>query len=169
MADTSLPAARLRELLCYDPETGVFTWRQNVGRWGRVKAGTVAGGVNAHGHVVIRVQGASIYAHRIAFLLMTGEFPSFSVDHLDGVKTNNAWANLRDVSQHTNTENRRTPTRGKASGLPLGVSIDRRDNRIRADITVKGKAISLGRFNTPEEAHAAYVEAKRRLHEGCTI
>lgn len=169
MAGYDLTAARLRELLHYDPETGVITWRIDVGRWGRVKAGTVVGHPNAYGHLVVNVLGSPMYLHRIAFVLMTGEWPKKNVDHIDGNRANNAWVNLRDVCQQVNTQNRRAATAGKKTGLPLGVSRDARDGRLRADITIDGKAVSLGRHETPEAAHAAYLEAKRRLHPGCTI
>ena len=169
MGAADLTAARLRELLHYDPETGVFRWRVDAGWAGRFKAGTIVGSENAYGHLVVNLGGTPRYLHRIAFVLMTGEWPQQAVDHIDGNRQNNAWSNLRDVAQRANTENRRSATRGKKSGLPLGVSVDRRDGRIRADITVNGKARSLGRYDTPEEAHAAYLKAKRELHVGNTL
>ena len=169
MATNDLTAARLRELLAYDPETGVFTWRMAVGRWGRIPAGSVAGVRSVRGAIVIGIDKKPLYAHRLAVLYVTGNWPSGDVDHRDGNPANNAWNNLRDVLHAVNTENRRRPIKNKASGLPLGVSIDHRDGAFRADITVAGKCKSLGRHATPDAAHAAYLEAKRRLHEGCTI
>lgn len=168
MAAADLTAARLRELLDYDPETGIFRWRRDAGRWGRIKAGTQVGSPDASGHLRVNIGGLH-YLHRLAFLYMTGEWPSQKVDHRDGDPSNNIFDNLRDVTQRVNTENRRAPVVGKTSGLPLGVSRDKRDGAIRADITVGGKCISLGRHETPELAHAAYLEAKRRLHPGCTL
>ncbi len=169
MAVCDITADRVRELLHYDKETGVFTWRIDVGRWGRTKAGTVTGSPDANGHLRIQVDGVLLYAHRIAWLYMTGHWPTGDVDHRDGCPSNNVWSNLRDVLHQTNTENRRRATKDKKSGLPIGVSIDRRDDTIRADITVNGKTISLGRYSTPEAAHTAYLDAKRKLHAGCTI
>lgn len=169
MAVCDITVDRVRDLLHYDKETGIFTWRVDVGRWGRTKAGTVTGSPDAHGHLRIQVDGVLLYAHRIAWLYMTGSWPTGDVDHKDGCPSNNAWSNLRDVLHQTNTENRRRATKDKKSGLPIGVSIDRRDGAIRADITVNGRAISLGRHPTPEAAHAAYLDAKRKLHAGCTI
>ena len=169
MATADLIAARVREVLSYDRDTGVFRWRVNAGRWGRIKAGTETGSPDSHGHLRIQIDGTLHYAHRLAWVHVTGEWPSGDVDHIDGTPANNRWANLRDVPHQTNTENRRRAHRGKKSGLPMGVSIDKRDGALRADITVDGKAYSLGRFSSPELAHAAYVEAKRRRHKGCTI
>lgn len=169
MATANLTAQRVRELLNYDPETGIFTWKVNVGRWGRIKAGTETGSPDLHGHLRIQVDGTLYYAHRLAWLMQTGAWPLGDVDHMDGAPGNNCWRNLRDVPHQTNTENRRKAHRNKRSGLPMGVSIDKRDGGIRADITVNGRARSLGRFDDPEQAHAAYLKAKRELHGGCTI
>ncbi|AOG25256.1 HNH endonuclease signature motif containing protein [Acidovorax sp. RAC01] len=169
MATANLTAQRLRELLNYDPETGIFTWKVNAGRWGRIKAGTETGSPDLTGHLRIQVDGTLYYAHRLAWLMQTGAWPLGDVDHMDGVPGNNRWRNLRDVPHQTNAENRRKAHRNKQSGLPMGVSIDKRDGGIRADITVNGRARSLGRFDDPEQAHAAYLKAKRELHSGCTI
>lgn len=169
MAVRNLTAARVRELLSYDQETGVFRWLVDVGRWGRIKAGTDTGTPDFYGHLRIQVDGVLYYAHRLAWLHVTGQWPVGDIDHIDGTPANNRWSNLRDVPHKMNAENRRRAHRGKRSGLPIGVSIDSRDGAFRADITVDGKARSLGRFKTPELASAAYLSAKRKLHKGCTI
>jgi len=169
MAASNLSAQRARELLDYNSETGIFTWRVNVGRWGRIKAGSTTGSPDLNGHLRIQVDGRLYYAHRLAWLMQTGAWPEGDVDHIDGTPANNRWSNLRDVPHRINTENRRRAHRNKPSGLPMGVSIDNRDGAFRADITVKGKARSLGRFTDPEQAHQAYLKAKRELHAGCTI
>lgn len=169
MAIANLTAQRARELLNYDPDSGIFTWKVDVGRWGRIKAGTATGSPDLTGHLRIQVDGTLYYAHRIAWLMATGEWPAGDVDHIDGSPASNRFVNLRDVPHKTNSENRRRAIRNKRSGLPMGVSIDRRDGAIRADITVSGKARSLGRFSDAQQAHAAYLKAKRELHDGCTI
>ena len=169
MATSNLTAQRLREVLHYNPETGIFTWLVNAGRWGRIKAGTPSGSPDANGYLRSQVDGTLYYCNRLAFLYMAGRWPDGIAEHRDGVPSNNRWGNLRDVSQHTNTENRRKPTRNKRSGLPLGVSVDRRDGAIFASITVGGRWTYLGRFKSAEAAHQAYLDAKRRLHQGCTV
>lgn len=169
MATTILDAQRLREVLDYDPDTGLFRWKIAVGRWGRIKPGTLSGSADSNGHLRIQVDGTLYYAHRLAWLCMMGSWPRGDVDHRDGIPSNNRWDNLRDVSHQVNTENRRRAHKNKPSGLPMGVSIDRRDGAFRADITVNGRARSLGRFADPEQAHQAYLTAKRALHVGCTI
>jgi hypothetical protein len=159
-----LTAERLRELLDYGPETGVFTWRVTVGR--RAKAGAIAGSRHKDGYWQIRIDGKLQLAHRLAWLWMTGEWPESILDHFDTNRANNKWSNLRNATRRLNAENRRDPRRGSASGL-IGVS--RRGDGWVACITVSGKKHHLGYHRNRWDAHEAYVNAKRRLHEGCTI
>lgn len=163
-----LTAERLRELLHYDPLTGVFTRRVTTGgRYGG-KAGAVAGTVNDQGYVLISVMSYQYRANRLAWLYMTGEWPTGEVDHKDTVRANNWWANLRDVPTVVNAQNRRRAQSNSKTGL-LGASWNSRDRRFVARIKVDGTYKSLGGFDTAEAAHAAYVDAKRRLHAGCTL
>ena len=158
-----LKAERLRELLNYDPETGVFTWR--VSRRATARPGSVAGTITPKGYRAIWI-GANYRAHRLAWLYVHGEWPSGEIDHIDGNRANNAIANLRDVSTSFNHENLRKARSDSRHGF-LGVSP--MGKRWKARITVRGKFQHLGIYDTPEEAHAVYLEAKRRLHAGCTI
>ena len=92
--------------------------------------------------------------------------PAVRVDHIDGNRANNAIANLRDVTRSVNHQNLRRARSDSAHGF-LGVSPF--FGKWKARITVNRVFQHLGVFDTPEEAHAAYLEAKRRLHVGCTI
>jgi hypothetical protein len=82
----SLTAERLREVLDYNPETGVFTWKVRTSI--RVVAGKVAGSVGKRGYLIIGVGGRNYYAHRLAWLHMTGEWPIAVPVHLarDGTR-----------------------------------------------------------------------------------
>lgn len=168
MAKSDLTASRLREVLDYNPLTGQFFWR--VFRSGRALAGQQAAREpKCHGYSAIFVDGYLYAAHRLAWLHVTGEWPKGLIDHRDGNKANNVFSNLRDVSFNANMENRRKAHSNNRSGL-LGVSIQNKGRRrFQARIQVNKRLMSLGYFKTAEEAHAAYLEAKRRLHEGCTI
>jgi hypothetical protein len=97
---------------------------------------------------------------------MTGAWPGVFVDHVNGDRTANQWQNLRDVPRRVNQENRRTATDGSASGV-LGAHKKRK--RWSSQIQTKGKLVKLGVYDTPQQAHAAYILAKRQLHEGCTL
>ena len=161
-----LNAERVRELLNYDPETGVFTWR--VQRGGIASPGSIAGGITENGRRLIGVDGINYFANRIAWLYMTGEWPKGEVDHWDTDPSNDRWSNLRDVSRQVNQQNARKARADNKTGF-LGVSIGRRGVGFLARIFVNGKTECLGTYKTAEEAHAVYVEAKRRLHEGNTL
>lgn len=163
MSKADLTAERLRELLHYDPETGVFTWKTKPGR--RIRLGAQAGSA-AQGYLEIGVCGGRYRAHRLAWLYVYGVWPKHDIDHIDGNRANNAIANLRDVTRAVNIQNMRRPKPGNKSGY-LGVAPC--SSRWSAQVHVAGKKRHLGVFDTPELAHAAYVEAKRRLHEGCTL
>lgn len=157
--------AALRACLSYDPETGVFSWIKT--RRG-VNKGGVAGCLNAHGYVQIWVDGRNYYGHRLAWLFVHGEWPKCTVDHINGNRADNRIANLRDVSRGVNVENQRRAARNSTSGL-LGVSFCKERDRWSAGIQVRRRRKHLGRFATAEEAHQAYVAAKRTMHAGCTI
>lgn len=155
---------RLAELLTYSPKTGEFVWVNPTSN--RVKAGSLAGSVTSYGYLSIRIDGVAHQAHRLAWLWMTGALPVHEIDHIDGNRLNNAWGNLRDVSRTVNAQNMRSAKRTSTSGL-LGV-VPYGDRWI-ARITASRKEKHLGIFDTTEAAQAAYLSAKRELHEGCTL
>lgn len=171
MAKADLSADRLREILSYDPETGIFIWLKKTSRRAnRIKIGSEAGCLcKTHGYVGIGVgAGRSIPAHQLAWLYMTGEMPTMDIDHIDGNRANNRWANLRHVSRSINMQNVKRARADSAHGL-IGVELHRQSGLYHSRIKVSGRRKHLGYFKTPEEAHQAYLAAKRRLHEGCTI
>jgi hypothetical protein len=115
------------------------------------------------------VLGKRYYAHRLAWLYEYGEFPEKIIDHIDGNRTNNSIHNLRDVSQALNSQNQKEARIDNGTGY-LGVTFDKRPRtakyRARIGITGCAKRICLGYFETPELAHLAYLDAKRKLHPG---
>lgn len=155
----------IKAFLHYDPETGVFTRLQAVAH------NAASGGTNAAGYTVISVLGTAQYAHRLAFLYMTGAMPEDQVDHINGIRNDNRWSNLRDCSARVNQQNLRTPQSNNQTGL-LGVSHwpNRRGNKhYVAQLFANGRRVLCSYHHTPEEAHAAYIQAKRELHEGNTL
>jgi len=163
-----LTQTRLKALLSYGPETGVFTWF--IAPNGRIRVGMAAGNLNPNGYVHIKVDGILYKAHRLAWLYMTGAWPTEEqIDHINGVRSDNRWANLRECERKINAQNRRKPhPLNKSSGL-LGVSRRNPTGGYQARIRVNGKEKPLGTYATAEAAHQAYVAAKRALHPGCTI
>lgn len=162
-----LTQQRLKYLLKYDAKTGLFTRRVRTSFQSRVGdvAGTASGKL---GHIQIRIDGHKYHANRLAFFWMDGVWPAGDVDHINGISSDNRLENLRDVTRAVNCQNRRRAHSNNESGL-LGVSRDKRSGRWQSRIMVAGKSKSLGMFDAPEDAHSAYVSAKRDLHEGCTI
>lgn len=167
MAKSILSADRLREVLKYDPVAGLFV--NLVTRSNSSKAGQVIGCLdNSTGYLKLGLDGGTYHLHRLAWLYVTGEYPQGQIDHINGIRSDNRFCNLRDVPQRTNLQNRRSATPGSKSGL-LGVYLHSHSGLWHATIVSAGKKHSLGYFKDKHEAHAAYVAAKRRLHEGNTL
>jgi hypothetical protein len=150
--------------LSYDPGTGVFLWLVN--RTKTARAGTVAGSITSQGYQRIKIDGRSYKSHRLVWFYMTGCWPTEEIDHMDGIQSNNRWANIRQATRAMNRENQHAARTDNASGL-IGVSLTRGKWQVR--IQVAGKRKCLGTFTNPETAHAVYLESKRNLHQGCTI
>lgn len=149
---------RVKELLIYDSESGVFTWKVNRGT---AKAGNIAGDING-GYRRIKIDGKNYQEHRIAWLYVYGEMPTKDIDHIDQNKTNNKISNLRLATPSENQQN--ISCRKKKSGLPVGVAFNKQARKFQAQIMANGKSIYLGLFNTIEEAFSAYQKAKFLLH-----
>lgn len=165
MAKADLTAQRLRELLNYDPETGALT---NAVSRIHCPAGALAGSKRKNGYIEVSLLGGRYYAHRLAWLHVHGEWPQNSVDHINGVRDDNRIANLRDVQHRVNLQNRRSAPSNSMSGV-LGAKWIPRKRLWSSRIKVGGATKSLGYYKTADEAHQAFLSAKRRLHEGCTI
>lgn len=162
--NSTLTQERLREVLKYCPATGLFSWNMTIAS--RAKAGEIAGTNNGAGYTKIRISGVQYYAHRLAFLYIYGWMPE-NVDHKNGDRSNNSLCNIRRATESENSRNMRRPHRDNGTGL-LGASAVA-SGRFDSRIQVGDKLHYLGRFDTPEEAHAAYVKKKRELHDFCTI
>lgn len=142
----------LREVLDYDPDTGIFRWR----RCGKLAiiAGTIAGYVRSDGYVLIGIKGPYYMAHRLAVAWMTGEWPAHQVDHKNLNRADNRWCNLRQCTNSQNQANTpRSPSRNTTGAK--GVS-KRKNGRFIAHVTKNKKIVHLGTFATIAEAKAAY-------------
>ncbi len=157
MIEAVLTAETLRSLLHYDPDTGLFRW---LVRLGTAKAGDIAGATRADGYVVIRIRKKLYYAHRLAWLYMTGEWPSNLIDHENVNPSDNRWTTLREATKSQNGMNRGAPILN-STGFK-GVSPFK--GGYRAQIVARGEHFDLGIHKTKEEAHQAYVSAAQRLH-----
>lgn len=152
--------SRLKELLHYDPDTGVLTWL--VGRGG-VRAGAIAGAPNPpNGYLRVRLDGKSYYAQRLACLYIHGELPTSGMDHINGIRDDNRWVNLREATLAQNHQNRAIGGRN-TSGFQ-GVSWYKASRKWVASIVKDRRKIHLGRYDTPEAAGSAYLVAKAKFH-----
>jgi hypothetical protein len=151
MTEKILTQDRLRSLLDYDPETGVFT-RPN---------GKAAGTVRPDGYKKITLGGVQYYAHRLAWLYVHGVSPDV-IDHIDRNPSNNAIHNLRSVTHAENMQNA-SPRCDNTSGH-RGVIYFKRTRRWRANICLAGKNHSLGYYATAGEAREAYQKAAALMH-----
>jgi len=155
-----LTQERLKDLLHYDPDSGLFAWLVSTSN--SVKVGDVAGTIHPKGYRNIMIDGKLYKAHRLTFLYMTGNFPKDQADHIDGDRANNHWSNLREC---TNAENQQNRTSNKNSTSKYtGVCWYKRDQKWQAQIRINGKLKNLGRFDSEEAAHAAYCKAKAEIH-----
>ena len=163
MAKPDITLSELSNILKYDPDTGVFIWRITHHR---IKFGQPAGTKQqARNCVQICIAKKMYKAHHLAFLFMTGSFPSGVVDHINGNGFDNRWINLRDVSQAINCRNCKL-SKNNTSGV-TGVYFDKSRSKWFAQIKVDRNVISLGRFDSIEEAAVIRKDAERKygFHE----
>lgn len=166
MAKPNLTAERLREVLSYDPETGLFVRKICFQRPDVI--GTTSLLTNGNGYLRIAIDGKRYLCHRLVWLYMVGTWPQNEIDHMDGNRSNNKWSNLRDVTPRHNQQNKRKAHSHSKSQI-LGVSWDKSRGKWTARIKTECAYKYLGRFDSVETAKEAYLTAKRLLHPGCTI
>ena len=146
------PLEEVRKYLDYDPETGDIVWINPTYRLPR--SGTAAGSPATSGHIRIRFSGTSYAAHRLAWLLHTGEDPGdMQIDHIDRDRANNRFSNLRLATNKSNTDNQEA----------LGYFFHKRSGKWLAQVTHWGKNIYLGLYDCPLLARLAYEDKKREL------
>ena len=155
-----LTQERLIELLRYDPETGIFTWRSATGRFAGKQAGYAVKSLNTS-YVNISVDGRKYRANTLAWLYMNGEIFR-PTDHKDGDGLNNRILNIRKATHQQNCFNQRMK-RTSRNGLK-GIARYRDGVKWMARIRINGKQTYLGIFRTKEDAHAAYCAAAVKFH-----
>ena len=164
-----LTYAQSREWFRYNKKTGRLTWAvQRRGRGGLTQIGDDVGCTTRAGYWRTTLGGKTYAVHRIIWLYVTGEWPKHDLDHRNGIGSDNRWRNLRLAVGSINQENWRKPKRDCASGL-LGAWPSSDGKKWRSVIKAGPKFHFLGYFDHAIDAHRAYVEAKRKLHAGCTI
>lgn len=142
--------AQLKEILHYDPETGVFRWRfarSNLKPW------SLAGSSSTHGYWRVRINNREYFAHRLAWVYMTGKQPLNEIDHINRIRSDNKFVNLREATRKQNMENQ-SLMKSNTSGS-RGASWDKNLKKWKSQIMHNKKYIYLGIFDTVEEAAKA--------------
>lgn len=159
MAKSPIPLTqeRLKQLLDYNPETGVFTWA--VRRGNALNIGSTAGSLDRNGYLQIETGNKLYLSHRLAWFYMTGVWPALQVDHINRNKSDNRWANLRLATHGQNHSNSVRPSNNTTGFKGVG----KKGGKWYAQIVFNKKHKHLGTFSTPEAAHAAYCAAAHEV------
>lgn len=161
----SVPIDAISSFFDVDANAGTITRRVSAGNR---TAGSNACTKTSEGYLSLSCVGVRMPAHRLIWAHHHGKWPSGEIDHINGDRSDNRIENLRDVSKQTNQQNRRTAQKTSRSGLIGAIWLEQR-KCWKAEIRVNGATKMIGRYKTAQEAHEAYVVAKRRLHAGCTL
>jgi hypothetical protein len=156
----SLTAERLREVLHYDPETGVFTRLQTLGRG---RAGAVAGCLRPDGYLEIGVDYGQYLVHRLAWLYTYSKWPPHHIDHINSDRLDNRVSNLRLATSAENGQNRCGANRHSKSGV-LGVSWDESRQKWVVQIKLDRKRVHMSRHTTLDEAAEVRRQLELRYH-----
>lgn len=153
--------AHLKSLLAYDTASGCFTWR--VWRGGTARVGSIAGSKDRHGYIQIKIDAHLYSAHRLAWLYVTGNVPKEQIDHINGVRDDNRFCNLREASHAENARNSKRPITN-SSGIK-GVDWVARLSKWRAQIGFDGGKHYIGVFTNINDAADAYRSASQKFHK----
>lgn len=151
---------RLKELLIYDPETGVF--KNKIQRGPTALAGDITGYLNPSGYITIFIDGRHYRAHRLAWLYVYGEWPLNFIDHINHVKHDNRISNLRNATKSENMQNV-VSYKHNSSGFK-GVTWHKQLGKWNAKIKVNKKTISLGCYHDLADAVQARLAAEKQYH-----
>jgi hypothetical protein len=146
------------EYLQYCPETGVITW---IKPRRKIKVGQIAGAINNNGYLQIKFNGKAYKAHRLAWYLHYGVWPTNHIDHINGIKTDNRIINLRDVTRSENMNN----TQGHREKTVKYYTFNKFKQKWQVQASVNGKLKYLGYFETEEKA-LQFVENNVHLLKG---
>ena len=161
-----LTQLELKRVWNYNPATGLFTRLMSNNNF--VKVGDIAKSHNGEGYVQIGINRIYYGAHRLAFLYMIGKWPDIQCDHINGIRDDNRWDNLRQATKTINAQNTHGLRTDNTSGY-AGVTWSKQKQKWDAQIKVNSKTIHLGFFDCKHQAGAYRLQKKRELHEGCTI
>lgn len=151
---------RLKTLLTYDPDTGIFVYAKARPK---VQVGAIAGHVHkGHGYNQIKIDGKLYLAHRLAWLYVYGRWPQEQLDHINRIRTDNRLANLREVTNAQNCQNR--PVQRNSTSKCAGVTWNKTLNKWHTRISLNNQRKHIGWFLTFEDAVATRHQAEQNFH-----
>lgn len=159
MTINTLTQERLKTLLHYDPDTGIFSWLVN--RRPNIRAGYTAG-CTRQGYAIIKIEQRIYFSHRLAWLYVHGRWPAGDIDHINRARHDNRLCNLRECSRSENCQN--TVRRSRNSSGHKGVSWATTRNKWVAQIAINGKNVNLGRYVLLDDAIAARRAAEEKYY-----
>lgn len=160
--EAKLSHEELIRLLDYDPATGVFRWK--VAPSNRVHVGQSAGSPYRRGYIFVTINGVRYAAHRLAWFYVYKFWPKNEIDHINLVSGDNRITNLREATHQQNVRNVAMQGRNR-TGFKGVTPHQQSPHKFIAQITVDGRNLYLGLFDTPEDAHAEYVKASIQHHQ----
>lgn len=150
----------LRDVLDYDPSTGVLRWKS--GRREGMEAGCVTTTLQGSSYRLVNVGGKKYYAHRLIWAIATGEMPAAMIDHVNGDGLDNRWGNLREATREQNSQNRRLDMRS-TTGV-TGVTFSKAKGTYKVHIQANGVREYLGSYSDREDAVRIATQARLDRH-----
>ena len=151
---------RVKQLLIYDPDTGVFRWR--IYRSGNAGPGQITGSLNTTGYIQIKLNAIKYSAHRLAWLYVNGAWPDFDLDHINRNRQDNRISNLRQATRSQNCQNQ-TARADNVSGVK-GVHWCNRKQKWVVQVSVNGKRKHLGAFAHLNDAQVVRTAAEKQYY-----
>jgi len=146
----------------YNPESGAFTWN-HAPNHSQVRADSI--GNSSKGYKQISIDGMRVLAHRLAWFIHFGQWPSQQIDHINGDRSDNRIVNLRLADYRINAQNRHAAYKNNRTGL-LGARWHKKQQKFVSAIRVGKRMVHLGTFDSAEDAQRAYHAAKQMHHLG---
>lgn len=159
--DSCITQSELLELFEYNEYTGKLIWK--ISRSNVIKVGQEVNHISKKGYVQVRLNGKLWMVHRLIWLMKTGAFPKLHIDHINGIRHDNSWSNLREVDRFLNMQNMRKAHKD-SSTKTLGVTFDKQSGKYKAQMLRNGKIVLSKKFDTIKDASDCYNNFKEELN-----
>lgn len=160
MAKPNFTHSLLKSEMRYDSATGKFTRLVSAGR---AKPGPATVRLDKDGYEFLSYRGSRFYVHRLAWFYVHAKWPKEYIDHINGISADNRLSNLRESTNSENQQNL-VARRPKTAGKLIGTAWHEHKKAWISRIGIDRKRVCLGYFATAQEAHEAYLEAKKTIH-----